>query len=96
MLEGGIAALTFSKVGEHLQISDRMVVYYFASKRDLVIAVTEALAGDLVSLLEGAFGTEPRSQAQLVAAAWPLLTTGAADRVFALYFEIVARERTEA
>jgi AcrR family transcriptional regulator len=89
VLEGGMAALTFSKVGARLGISDRTVVYYFASKTELVVAVTQAMGADLVRLLESAFGAGPSTPAELVATAWPVLTTGAADRVFALYFEII-------
>jgi AcrR family transcriptional regulator len=88
-LEGGLAGLTFAKVGERLGISDRTVVYYFASKPVLVTAVGEALAADFETLLESAFGSTSLSQTDLVKRAWPVLTTPHADRVFALYFEIV-------
>jgi len=88
-LESGLAALTFSKVGERLDISDRTVVYYFPTKLDLINAVTDALVADMVQLLEEAFGSTPLSQKDLMNRAWPVLTTASADRVFALYFEIV-------
>jgi AcrR family transcriptional regulator len=88
-LESGIAALTYSSVGRRLSISGRTVVYYFPSKLDLVTAVAGALVGDMVVLLEEAFGSEPLDPQDLMARAWPVLTTPAADRVFALYFEIV-------
>jgi len=88
-LESGMAALTFARVGAELGISDRTVVYYFPTKRDLVLAVVDALAADVIALLEAAFGSDPLSPDDLVARAWPVLTTPDADRVFALYFEIV-------
>ena len=88
-LESGLAALTFSRVGERLGISDRTVVYYFPTKLDLINAVADALVADMVQLLEEAFGSTPLSQKQLMNRAWPVLTTGSADRVFAIYFEIV-------
>jgi len=88
-LESGVAALTFSRVGRRLKISDRTVVYYFPTKLDLVNAVTGALVTDMMALLEDAFGSEPLSQIDLMRRAWPVLTTPSADRVFALYFEIV-------
>lgn len=93
-LESGLAGLTFSKVGERLEISDRTVVYYFPSKPALVTAVAQALVADLVGLLEQAFGSEPRSQRDLLNRAWPVLTTPKADRVFALYFEVVGLAST--
>ena len=88
-LESGIAAVTYGSVGTRLSVSSRTVVYYFPTKLDLVSAVIGVLGTDMVVLLEAAFGSEPRSPKELVARAWPVLTTPAADRVFALYFEIV-------
>lgn len=88
-LEAGIARLTFAAVGKRLNISDRTVVYYFPTKAALVTAVIETLGSDLESILEAAFGTEPLSAAGLAKRAWPVMTAPAADRVFALYFEII-------
>lgn len=88
-LESGLAALTFKRVGERLHISDRTVVYYFPTKLDLIHAVADALVTDMVELLEEAFGSTRLSQGDLVSRAWPVLTTVSADRVFALYFEII-------
>jgi AcrR family transcriptional regulator len=88
-LESGLAALTFGRVGKRLGISDRTVVYYFPTKLDLIDAVAGSLVADMVELLEDAFGSEPLDQKDLLKRAWPVLTTPSADRVFALYFEIV-------
>jgi AcrR family transcriptional regulator len=88
-LEDGIGSLTFSKVGARLGISDRTVVYYFPTKVDLISAVAGALGAELEQLLADAFGDEPLPVADLAARAWPVLTTPEADRIFALYFEIV-------
>ena len=93
-LESGIAAVTYGSVGSRLSVSSRTVVYYFPTKLDLVTAITGVLGSDMIVLLEKAFGSEPRSQKELVARAWPVLTTPAADRVFALYFEIVGLAST--
>jgi len=90
-LESGMAALTFSRVGERLEISDRTVVYYFPTKLALINAVAGALVSDMMKLLEDAFGSKPLSQRDLMHRAWPVLTTPPADRVFALYFEIIGR-----
>jgi AcrR family transcriptional regulator len=85
----GMAGLTFKAVGEHLGISDRTVVYYFASKSDLIVAVAQAMGADLERLLEEAFGSTPREQSEMVKRAWPVLTTSSADQVFSLFFEMV-------
>jgi AcrR family transcriptional regulator len=88
-LERGFGALTFGAVGRQLGISDRTVVYYFPAKEDLIVAVARAFGAELEQLLEAAFGNQPLSPPDLVRRAWPVVTTPAADRVFALYFEIV-------
>ncbi len=88
-LESGIAAVTYGSVGKRLAISSRTVVYYFPTKLDLVTNVIGVLGADMIVLLEEAFGSDPRSPKELVGRAWPVLTTPTADRVFALYFEIV-------
>jgi len=88
-LDAGIGALTFKRVGDHLGISDRTVVYYFETKDVLITAVAVALGDDLQQLLDHAFGEESLTVPDMLARAWPVLTTPAADRVFSLYFEIV-------
>lgn len=88
-LERGMASLTFGAVGERLGISDRTVVYYFATKPALVIAVAESLGVTLMTLLDDAFGPEPQSEQDLLRRAWPALSAPEADRIFALYFEMV-------
>ena len=88
-LEAGMAGLTFSAVGARLGISDRTVVYYFPSTPDLVMSVAGALGAQLMAVLEAAFGDEQMDTAELLRRGWPVLTTPEADRIFALYFEIV-------
>lgn len=88
-LEHGIGALTYRRVAERLGISDRMVVYYLPNKTDLVLAATGALAASLQSLLDDAFGDEPRAPDELLREAWPVFTTDDADQVARIFFEIV-------
>lgn len=88
-LEHGMSGLTFSAVGLRAGVSDRTVVYYFPSKSDLVVSVTSALGSDLQVLLADAFGAEPLLPGDLLARAWPVLATPAADPIFALVFEII-------
>ena len=88
-LEVGLGELSFGKVGQHLGISDRTVVYYVPTKPDLVMAVASALGVELVQVLADAFGEERRTGKELLDRAWPVLTTDSADRVFAIYFEII-------
>lgn len=88
-LEGGMAGLTFRRVGERLGISDRMVVYYLPTKGDLVGAAAGALGVELMGLLDRAFGSDRQDPEALLRAAWPVLTTPSADRVFAVFFEML-------
>ncbi len=85
----GLAGLTFGTVGERLGISDRTVVYYFATKPALVTSVVEALGADMQVLLDAAFGSRPLGPDDLIERAWPVLATVDGDRVFRLFFEAV-------
>lgn len=85
----GLAELTFAKVAAGLGISDRMVVYYFPTKLDLVAGVATRLGAELQQLLAKAFGDERRSPDDLLALAWPVLASRRGDRVFALFFEMI-------
>lgn len=88
-LEGGIGALTYRRVAERLGISDRMVVYYLPSKAELVEAAVGVLSASLQGLLAEAFGDEPRPVDELLASAWPVFAAPEADRVAAIFLEIV-------
>lgn len=87
-LERGLAGLTFRTVGDRLGIRDRTVVYYFPTKPELAIAVIAALSEELRRILGAAFGDTPRTKAELLSSAWPVLTTPTAERMFALMFEM--------
>lgn len=88
-LEHGLSGLTYRRVADRLEISDRMVVYYLPTKADLVFAAMSAVSVKLQQLLAEAFGDERRDPDVLVRTAWPVLTTPAAGRVFAIFFEAI-------
>jgi len=83
----GLSRLTYGRVARHLDISDRTVVYYFPTKDDLIGDVVMAMALELQATLAEAFTDTVADHVELTAAAWPVLTSPDADRVFALFFE---------
>ena len=85
--DDGLSQLTYGRVAKRLGISDRIVVYYFPSKDDLVGAVLLALGEQLQHTLEPAFVAPAADHLALARAAWPLLARDEADAVFALFFE---------
>ncbi|MEO6651958.1 MAG: TetR/AcrR family transcriptional regulator [Ilumatobacteraceae bacterium] len=85
--EDGISQLTFGRVAKRLGINDRMVVYYFPTKDDLIGAVLVAMGTQLQTTLASAFTTPAADHIELLTAAWPVVATEAADPVFALFFE---------
>lgn len=88
-LESGMAKLTYASVAARAGVSDRMIVYYLPTKADLVRATVGKIGADFQRLLADAFGQERRSVDELVATAWPVLTSAEGDRVFRVFFEIV-------
>ena len=85
--EEGLSQLTFGRVAKRLGVNDRIVVYYFPTKDDLVGEVLYAMGGQLQDTLAPAFATPAEDHLDLVRAAWPVLARDEADAVFALFFE---------
>lgn len=83
----GLSRLTFGRVAARLGINDRIVVYYFPTKEDLVGEVLSAMGAELQATLAPAFSSPAADHVELLRAAWPVLATAAADPVFALFFE---------
>lgn len=90
-LEGGLGELTFGRLAKRIGIADRTLVYYFATKHALLEAVLGVLAAKLLEQLATAFGERRRPPKQLLKMAYPLLTDGEADRIFALWFELAGQ-----
>ncbi len=89
VLVEGVSALSFGRVAKELEISDRMVVYYFPTKADLVAAAVVAVGADLQVMLEKAFGSEPLDARELMRRAWPVLSLKKAQPMFNGFFEII-------
>lgn len=85
--DDGLSSLSFGRVAKRLGISDRVVVYYFPTKADLVGEVIAGMGAQLQVTLASAFNEPAADHLQLLRVAWPVVTAPAADRVFALFFE---------
>lgn len=85
--DDGLSQLTFGRVAKRLGISDRIVVYYFPTKDDLIGEVLFAMGAELQETLAPAFGSPAADHLELLRAAWPILARREADPVFALFFE---------
>jgi AcrR family transcriptional regulator len=85
--DDGLSQLTFGRIAKRLGISDRIVVYYFPTKDDLIGEVLHALGAELQATLAPAFSTLATDHRELLRTAWPILARPDADPVFALFFE---------
>ncbi len=85
--DDGLSQLTFGRLAKRLGISDRVIVYYFPTKADLVSDVIVAMGLRLHETLAPALAERAADHLQLITAAWPIITTTEADAVFALFFE---------
>ncbi|MFN0091960.1 MAG: TetR/AcrR family transcriptional regulator [Acidimicrobiales bacterium] len=86
-MDDGLSQLTFGRLAKRLAISDRIIVYYFPSKDDLVGEVLTALGAQLQHTLGPAFSVAADDYLGLVRTAWPMLAQPEADPIFAMYFE---------
>lgn len=83
----GLSQLSFGNVARRLGISDRVVVYYFPSKDDLIGEVLVALGEQLQTALVPAFAKPAADHVEVLRVAWPVLARPDVDPVFALFLE---------
>lgn len=83
----GLGQVTYGRVARRLGISDRIVVYYFPAKDDLISEVLISMGTQLQSTLARAFQAKYANHVDLLRAAWPVLAQPSADPIFALFFE---------
>lgn len=90
-LEDGLSRLTFGRLASRLKISDRMVVYYFPTKDELVTSVLSVVGDRLQHVLAAAFSVPTNDHRSLVATAWPVVAQPECDPLFGLYFEAIGQ-----
>jgi AcrR family transcriptional regulator len=87
VIDDGLSQLTFGRLAKRLGISDRIIVYYFPTKDDLITEVMTAVGLRLQVTLAEAFVEPAADHLALARTAWPVLARPDADPVFALFFE---------
>ena len=85
--DDGLSQLTFGRLAKRLGISDRIIVYYFPTKDDLITEVMAAVGVRLQDTLAEAFVAPAADHLALARTAWPVLAQPDADPIFALFFE---------
>lgn len=90
-LAEGLSQLTFGRLARRLGVSDRVIVYYFPSKTELIVAILGDVAVQLQTVLAGAFTAPAAGHLELARQAWPVLATAEADPIFGLYFEAIGQ-----
>ena len=96
-IEHGLADLSLRPVAKALGTSDRMLLYYFGTKDELVAAVVDRAADGLAGALELVLPELSRSPKAFVEGIWGLLTDPAAQGVVDLFLElfVLTRRRGE-
>jgi AcrR family transcriptional regulator len=88
-LADGVASLTYGRLARQMDITDRMIVYYYPTKADLIGAVLEEYTARLMGMLSVAFSEPASDHVDMLRAAWPYLADPAADPMLRMFFELV-------
>ncbi len=86
-MSDGLSRLTFGTLAKRLGVSDRIVVYYFPTKNQLITDVLVQVGERLQAVLARAFTHAATDHRELARAALPVLARTDVDPLFAVYFE---------
>ncbi|MEM1132922.1 MAG: TetR/AcrR family transcriptional regulator [Pseudomonadota bacterium] len=75
VLENGLTAASLRPLAKAAGTSDRMLLYYFTDKHELMAAILERVADRMVAMLDAIADSEPMSPDALLAALMPLLSS---------------------
>ena len=84
----GLTGATYRGVGQRLGIADRTVVYYFPTKKELLAAILEVVAGKVRAAMVHKLDDGPLTPDSAVTGIWTSLATPAMDPVFRVYIEL--------
>lgn len=90
VLAHGLAGASLRPLAAAAGTSDRMLLYYFADKDDLLASVLGVIAARLAALLAAQAGAQPQSPERLEAELVPLVTSAAFWPYICVWLEIAA------
>jgi AcrR family transcriptional regulator len=88
LLRRGVATLSLRPLAAELGTSDRMLLYYFGTREQLLVAALDEVGRQLQEALVAALPGPPVAPEQVVRQVWPVLTAPAVDAHLRLYLEI--------
>jgi AcrR family transcriptional regulator len=87
--EVGLAEVTFRRVGKHMGIADRTVVYYFPTKVELILAVLDVVAEKVGGAMSAMLDERDLTVTQAMAGIWRSLANDELNPYFGIYIELV-------
>lgn len=88
VLEEGLADTGLRRLAEVAGTSDRMLLYYFENKEDLLTAVLLHIANGLAEALHTAFGTTPLAPVDLLDRLWETMKSEAFAAQLRLWLDL--------
>lgn len=95
LLEQGLDRATLKSLAQALDTSDRMLLYYFEDKADLLSAALGVLVERSLNLIEAQLADGPRDHQGLTEALEAIMLSDAARPFGRIWLEIVARAGRE-
>jgi AcrR family transcriptional regulator len=90
LLEQGLAGASLRPMAAAAGTSDRMLLYYFADRDELLAATLEEVAARMTAMLAAAGGSEPRPYPVLLREVWAAFRAPAFQRYLSLWLEVAA------
>lgn len=89
LIENGVADIGLRRLAEVAGTSDRMLIYYFATKDALIGQALQTIAANLAAQLDALLGQEKRTADELLTALLALSSTPPFYAVIQLWFEVI-------
>lgn len=90
-IEVGLGDTGVRRLAEVAGTSDRMLLYYFENKEEILAAVLGELGGGFTEVLDAVFGTEPLRPADAVSKIWAMVRDEATAGQLRLWLDLSSR-----